>query len=323
MTALTVGSEAWWQSKNGPQWTREADGNYRVTFWWRDPQGSEFHSAIQRVWVYITGVTDHHQNVFPQTMQRIAGTDVWQWQTVLSANWRGSYCFIPSTQDESFASLKADGVLDRTALREGWRQLLPQAIADPLNPVSWKGGRGHAVSALEMPQAPAQPGWDAPQTPVSSPVVLHWNSERLGNTRRVWVFTTGDVQPDDRPWRFSSMGNSGRRACPSGQRSLHSLSGGNCHQRFICLLMPLIPHTAAVNFPATRISGWRCKTSYCRRSGALRHSAIVLSARSLQGKVLAGCHRCLPGCTGRSALAACSASPVLTGGPIAAVNRTG
>ena len=53
MTALTVGSEAWWQSKNGPQWTREADGNYRVTFWWRDPQGSEFHSAIQRVWVYI------------------------------------------------------------------------------------------------------------------------------------------------------------------------------------------------------------------------------------------------------------------------------
>ncbi|WP_155397751.1 enterochelin esterase domain-containing protein, partial [Citrobacter amalonaticus] len=123
VTALTVGSEAWWQSKNGPQWTREADGNYRVTFWWRDPQGSEFHSAIQRVWVYITGVTDHHQNVFPQTMQRIAGTDVWQWQTVLSANWRGSYCFIPSTQEESFASLKTDGVLDRTALREGWRQL--------------------------------------------------------------------------------------------------------------------------------------------------------------------------------------------------------
>ncbi|GJL46717.1 TPA: enterochelin esterase [Citrobacter farmeri] len=199
VTALTVGSEAWWQSKNGPQWAREADGNYRVTFWWRDPQGSEFHSVIQRVWVYITGVTDHHQNVFPQTMQRIAGTDVWQWQTVLSANWRGSYCFIPSTRDDTFASLKADKTLDRTALREGWRQLLPQAIADPLNPRSWKGGRGHAVSALEMPQAPVQPGWDDPQTPASSPVVLHWNSARLGNTRRVWVFTTGDAQPDERP----------------------------------------------------------------------------------------------------------------------------
>ena len=38
---------------------------------------------------------------------------------------------------------------DRALLREGWRKLLPRAVADPRNPQSWQGGRGHVVSALE------------------------------------------------------------------------------------------------------------------------------------------------------------------------------
>lgn len=41
--ALATGSEAWWRTKTGPEWIREKDGNYRVTFWWRDPQGNETH----------------------------------------------------------------------------------------------------------------------------------------------------------------------------------------------------------------------------------------------------------------------------------------
>lgn len=84
-------------------------------------------------------------------------------------------------------------------LREGWRQLLPQAIADPLNSQSWRGGRGHAVSALEMPDAPLQPGWDRPETPYSPPLMMQWHSERLGNSRRVWILTTGDEAPEERP----------------------------------------------------------------------------------------------------------------------------
>ncbi|RFU92779.1 MULTISPECIES: enterochelin esterase [Citrobacter] len=199
VTALMMGSEAWWQSKNGPEWVREDSGDYRVTFWWRDPQGTEKHSTIRRVWVYITGVTDHHQNAVPQSMQRIDGTDVWCWSITLNAHWRGSYCFIPSARDDIFATLNAGDTPDRTLLREGWRQLLPQAIADPLNPQSWQGGRGHAVSALEMPDAPVQPGWDSPQPPDSPALCLQWHSERLGNTRRVWVFTTGEANPGERP----------------------------------------------------------------------------------------------------------------------------
>ncbi|MFV9259610.1 enterochelin esterase [Citrobacter freundii] len=199
VTTLKMGSEAWWQSKKGPEWEREDNGNYRVTFWWRDPQGTEKESAIHRVWVYITGVTDHHQNATPQSMQRIDGTNVWCWRVSLSANWRGSYCFIPTTRNDIFSSLAVGAAPDRSELREGWRQLLPQAIADPLNPQSWQGGRGHAVSALEMPEAPVQPGWDRPENPDSPAVCLQWRSARLGNTRRVWVFTTGEAQVESRP----------------------------------------------------------------------------------------------------------------------------
>ncbi|MDU5691744.1 MAG: enterochelin esterase [Citrobacter freundii] len=178
VTTLKMGSEAWWQSKKGPEWEREDNGNYRV---------------------YITGVTDHHQNATPQSMQRIDGTNVWCWRVSLSANWRGSYCFIPTTRNDIFSSLAVGAAPDRSALREGWRQLLPQAIADPLNPQSWQGGRGHAVSALEMPEAPVQPGWDRPENPDSPAVCLQWRSARLGNTRRVWVFTTGEAQAESRP----------------------------------------------------------------------------------------------------------------------------
>ncbi|EPB4091256.1 TPA: enterochelin esterase [Escherichia coli] len=195
MTALKVGSESWWQSKHGPEWQRLNDEMFEVTFWWRDPQGSEEYSTIKRVWVYITGVTDHHQNSRPRSMQRIAGTDVWQWTTQLNANWRGSYCFIPTERDDIFSAPSPD----RLELREGWRKLLPQAIADPLNPQSWKGGRGHAVSALEMPQAPLQPGWDCPQAPETPAKEIIWKSERLKNSRRVWIFTTGDATAEERP----------------------------------------------------------------------------------------------------------------------------
>lgn len=196
VTALTTGSEAWWQAKDGPERERHQE-NYRVTFWWRDPAGTQKTSTVKRVWLYVTGVTDHHQNARPQSLERIPDTDVWQWQGEFSPEWRGSYCFIPSDNENDFASAVFDGDQpDRMALREGWRKLLPHAVSDPLNAQSWRGGRGHAVSALEMPEAPVQPGWNHPDTPYKKPVCIEWHSARLKNRRRVWIFTTGDESPE-------------------------------------------------------------------------------------------------------------------------------
>ena len=196
VTALTTGSEAWWQAKDGPERERHQE-NYRVTFWWRDPAGTQKTSTVKRVWLYVTGVTDHHQNARPQSLERIPDTDVWQWQGEFNPEWRGSYCFIPSDNENDFASAVFEGDQpDRMALREGWRKLLPHAVSDPLNAQSWRGGRGHAVSALEMPEAPVQPGWNHPDTPYKKPVRIEWHSARLKNRRRVWVFTTGDESPE-------------------------------------------------------------------------------------------------------------------------------
>lgn len=103
--ALATGSEARWRTKTGPEWIREKTeiiGSLLVA----RPAGNETLSPIRRVWVYITGVTDHHQNAQPQTMARIAGTDVWRWSTALSANWRGSYCFIPTERDDVLPLLR-------------------------------------------------------------------------------------------------------------------------------------------------------------------------------------------------------------------------
>lgn len=194
-----MGSDAWWAQIAGPRWVQEGD-RCRVTFYWRDPDGSEETSSVRRVWIYVTGVTDHHQTAQPQTLRRVPGSDVWRWQTVLPSGWRGSYCLIPSGREDDFAPALFDTpVPDRVLLREGWRRLLPQAIADPLNPCCWRGGRGHPVSALSLPDAPAQPGWDALNEPYRPPVCIQWRSQRLGNSRRVWIFTTGDAPDETRP----------------------------------------------------------------------------------------------------------------------------
>ena len=87
-----------------------------MTFWWRDPAGTQKTSTIKRVWLYVTGVTDHHQNARPQSLERIPDTDVWQWQGEFSPEWRGSYCFIPSDNEDDLPAqcLKASS---RTAWR--------------------------------------------------------------------------------------------------------------------------------------------------------------------------------------------------------------
>ncbi|ELY6343358.1 MULTISPECIES: enterochelin esterase [Cronobacter] len=203
MAVHATGSEAWWQAKQAqgvPEISGAQQGKCSVTFWWRDPAGDETTSDVQRVWIYITGITDHHKPSAPQSLTRLPGTDAWFWRTALSEHWRGSYCFIPSTRPDDFAPEAFSDTPARHALREGWRKLLPQALSDPLNPHHWRGGRGHPVSALHLPGAPAQPGWEEGEVAYTPAEEFLWRSDRLGNQRRVWLFTTGgNDAPEARP----------------------------------------------------------------------------------------------------------------------------
>lgn len=196
-----TGSAAWWQAQQSqgiPRIELADDGHCRVTFFWRDPQGDETQSSIQRVWINITGVTDHHQRRPPQSLMRVAGTNVWYWQTELPANWRGSYCLMPDEQATDFT-----GVADMHALRSWWRDKFPTAQADPLNNLrGWSGGRGMGVSPLHLPQAPDQQVWQALDNgtaPTLKLQQLQWDSALLGNSRPVWIYTTGDATPEQRP----------------------------------------------------------------------------------------------------------------------------
>lgn len=299
MTALKVGSESWWQSKHGPEWQRLNDEMFEVTFWWRDPQGSEEYSTIKRVWIYITGVTDHHQNSQPQSMQRIAGTDVWQWTTQLNANWRGSYCFIPTERDDIFSAPSPD----RLELREGWRKLLPQAIADPLNPQSWKGGRGHAVSALEMPQAPLQPGWDCPQAPEIAAKEIIWKSERLKNSRRVWIFTTGDATAEERPLAVLLDGEFWAQSMPVWP-VLTSLTHRQQLPPAVYVLIDAIDTTHRAHELPCNADFWLAvQQELLPLVKAIAPFSDRADRTVVAGQSLVGCPRCMPDCTGLNALA--------------------
>lgn len=203
MTWLTdeAGSEAWWQAlrqQGLPLVEAASNDECAVTFFWRDPQGSEATSPVQRVWINITGVTDHHQRSDPRSLTRLNGSDVWFWQTRLPASWRGSYCFIP----DSNASLLPTAATMHSQ-QAWWREKFADSQSDALNPLrSWIGGRGVPVSPLHLPDAPDQRVWQAvDEARVALPPLqqYRWQSTLLNNQRNVWIYTTGDAVPADRP----------------------------------------------------------------------------------------------------------------------------
>lgn len=196
-----TGSECWWQQQQQrgiPLVEAGEKGTCQVTFFWRDPQGDTQHSDTRRVWINITGVTDHHHSAVPSSLTPVPDTDVWWWQTALPADWRGSYCLIPDSQEETFT-----GQADMQAVRQWWSQKFPQAQSDPLNPLrSWAGGRGMRVSPLHLPHAPDQQVWRAVDEGRAADIPLQhylWRSERLGNQRQIWISVTGDASAGDRP----------------------------------------------------------------------------------------------------------------------------
>lgn len=209
LAADNVGEESWWQhiAQHGtPLVEAFAEGTVRMNYFWRDPAGDETRSAIHQVYVDINCVTDHHSPQ-PQSLQRLAGTDVWHWSTEIDEHWRGSYSLIPVNAEQLPPIFSPDDDTRRKQQREWWISLFPLAIADPLNrSCAHLNSRGHALSAAHMPAAPDQSAWHAldsgqPIQPDSHQLQqFTWDSTLLGNQRRIWLYTTGSTAtPELRP----------------------------------------------------------------------------------------------------------------------------
>lgn len=209
LTAKEVGEDGWWQvvAETGtPVLETRNDDAVTMHFFWRDPVGDESHSDIEKVYVDINCVTDHHSPQ-PQSLQRLAGTDVWHWSTAISKQWRGSYSLIPVTAAQRPPAFSDDPEVRRQQQREWWISLFPLAQADTLNPLQpHKNSRRHPLSAAHMPNAPDQSAWfarDNGESELYDSARLHtfiWESALLGNQRRIWLYTTGDTrQPEARP----------------------------------------------------------------------------------------------------------------------------
>lgn len=194
-----AGSGNWWQQQiqqGIPRIERLNAERCRITFLWRAPHNSA--TPIEAVWLNITGVTDHHQADPPTTLIPLPATDLWYYQLELPSDWRGSYCFIADQQPANVPP--SDDLWQR---RDWWRVRFPFAEPDRLNPLqSWASGRGMRVSPLHLPDAPAQPAWQALDQGTSQQLPLNtliWQSQRLANQRRVWIYTTGQAADSSRP----------------------------------------------------------------------------------------------------------------------------
>jgi len=193
-----IGSTLWWKSikKMGTPFIQKQDQQTcRVIFIWQDPQGDEIQSDTENVLLNVNSLTDHHSWT-PACLTRISGTDVWLGELIVNIKWRGSYSFIPIMAEQlpEIARKKSNGSIE--AQRQWWLDVVNNQRNDPLNPLpSLISGWGSS-SALHLPGAPAELGWnewDKGIVPEVSKHVIYpiqWISAELGNRRECFIFST-------------------------------------------------------------------------------------------------------------------------------------
>jgi len=193
-----AGQPGWWQhiADLGTPIAEELDKDcVNMTWLWRDPQGSQAHSATRRVYVDINGVTDHH-STSPACMQRVPGTDIWHWSTTVEHDWRGSYSLIPVSDSHLPPVFSADESERKRQQRAWWISLFPLAIADPLNryPANFtRYSYPHCIA--QAPAAPDQTAWLAADSTFTSQKLQHfiWESTQLGNQRDIRLYASGEA----------------------------------------------------------------------------------------------------------------------------------
>lgn len=234
LASADLGSARWWRqvaTLGTPLVEEVGDGHVRVTFLYR-----EASLSIRHVYIDVNGVTDHHSYT-PQSLARIAGTDVWSWQVRLPSDWRGSYAFMPATMDDRPPMPRGPAKARQISQKAWWIRTAAAARADPLNTLrAHPSGWGGPASAVHLPDALDQSAWrevDLGSHAYPAPPSLIWHSVMQGKRRTIWHHCTG------------------LRSATPGQRDLPLvllLDGQNWLHR-----MPLVPvldvETAAGRLP--------------------------------------------------------------------------
>lgn len=162
-----------------------------VTFLWRAAHDT------QQVLLIIDTLTDQYrrEDLSHCFMKHIAGTDIWHISYHLRTNLRATYHFYPVDSQQPVLSPGAK-------TREEWIDILAQTLPDPFNPKSFPSRRGgESLSVLELPHTPIQRWWQA-QPAVSTGVLTEhgFQSDILGNTRRIWVYQPASYASDHEPY---------------------------------------------------------------------------------------------------------------------------
>ena len=193
-----VGQEAWWQevkSLGTPLTTPVDKDTKRLTFLWRDPDGDQRQSKIQKVYIDVYSVTDHHQ-LDITSLTRITGTDVWYWQVDVESSMQASYFLVPCTEKHLLKHQEQENI--KLAHRRWWRQLIQsRAVSDPLN-----NSASHASSwGGELSSFNLSPTW-FDELWISDAVskikkqtnkrtkLINWSSRVLQKNRQVWLYST-------------------------------------------------------------------------------------------------------------------------------------
>ena len=193
-----AGTPAFWQALAGlgTPLVEPLDGgiSYRVSFVWR---GGENTREVRLFWPVRAGDDPR--------LQRLGDSKVWWAEVVLARGTRLSYQLAPDTPRRPGA----------TPLQQR-RAVLEVVQADPLNPRAFPADPALTArersSVLELPGALAEP-WAAGPLPAPRGTLdsADWKSQRLGNQRRISVYTPAGAVPaggwpllmlfDEQEWR--------------------------------------------------------------------------------------------------------------------------
>lgn len=193
-----IGCDTWWQEvkRIGTPLTTPVDKDTkRLTFLWRDPDGDQYQSAIQKVYIDVYSVTDHHQ-LDITSLTRIADTDVWYWQVDVESSMQASYFLVPCTEKHLLKHQEQENI--KLAHRRWWRQLIQsRAMSDPLNnSPSHASSWGGELSSFNLSPIWLDELWSSDaiakirDRASKRTKIINWSSRTLQKNRQVWLYST-------------------------------------------------------------------------------------------------------------------------------------